>query len=187
MGAMSPGRAGTRHWSSTLSMVLFPAALWIVLPLWGTRALLITFVLLAGVQWLAGEHRVRWTGVALILLALLLGGHSELGIRLYPIMINVSLAMLFLGSLQTTPLIERLARLTEPDLPPEGVRYTRRVTWVWGVFMSLNAIVALALALWAPLHIWQAWTGAISYLLAALLMAGEWLVRRRVRRRTASA
>jgi uncharacterized membrane protein len=148
---------------------------------------LITFVLLAGAQWLAGEHRTRWAMVLLVLLALLFGGQAELGIRLYPVMINASLALIFLGSLRATPLIERFARLSEPDLPPEGVRYTRRVTWVWGIFMSLNAVVALALALWAPLHVWQTWTGAISYLLAALLMMGEWLVRRRVRRRVVHA
>lgn len=187
MEAMPAGRPGTRHWSSPLSMVLFPAALWIVLPLWGIHALLITFVLLAGAQWLAGEHRTRWAMVLLVLLALLFGGQAELGIRLYPVMINASLALIFLGSLRATPLIERFARLSEPDLPPEGVRYTRRVTWVWGIFMSLNAVVALALALWAPLHVWQTWTGAISYLLAALLMMGEWLVRRRVRRRVVQA
>ncbi|ARS51849.1 hypothetical protein B9G99_02180 [Kushneria konosiri] len=187
MGAMPAGRPGTRHWSSSLSMVLFPVALWIVLPLWGTRALLITFVLLAGLQWLAGLHRLRWATVLIILLALLLGGQAELGIRLYPVIINVSLALVFLGSLRTTPLIERLARLSEPDLPPAGVRYTRRVTWVWGIFMTINALVALALALWAPLQVWQIYTGAISYLLAALLMAGEWLVRQRVRRTTVHA
>ena len=187
MGVMPAGRPGTRHWSSPLSMVLFPVALWVVLPLWGTRALLITFMVLASLQWLAGLHRLRWTAVLVILLALLLGGQAELGIRLYPVIINVSLALVFLGSLRATPLIERLARLSEPDLPPSGVRYTRRVTWMWGIFMTLNALVALALALWAPLNVWQIYTGAISYLLAALLMAGEWLVRQRVRRKTVHA
>ncbi|REC94183.1 putative membrane protein [Kushneria indalinina DSM 14324] len=187
MGATPAARPGPRHWSSTLSMVLFPAALWIVLPLWGTHALLITFVILAGAQWLAGEHRWRWALVVLTLLALLAGGQAELGVRLYPVMINLSLALLFLGSLRTTPLIERLARLSEPDLPLEGVRYTRRVTWMWGIFMSFNTVVALVLALHAPLHAWQTWTGALSYALAALLMSGEWLVRQRVRRRAVNA
>ncbi|WP_457807594.1 hypothetical protein [Kushneria sp. EE4] len=187
MGAMPAGRPGTRPWSSPLSMVVFPAALWIVLPLWGVQALLVTFMVQAGAHWLAGAHRIRWTLVLLMLLALLLSGRAELGVRLYPVIINVSLALIFLTSLRSTPLIERLARLSEPDLPPEGVRYTRRVTWMWGIFMSLNALAALALALWAPLHVWQYYTGAISYALAALLMAGEWLVRQRVRRRAVNA
>ncbi len=182
MGVMPVARPGTRHWSSTLSMVLFPAALWIVLPLWGIHALLMTFMVLAGAHWLAGEHRWRWAMVLLAMLAMLASGQAELGVRLYPVIVNVSLAVVFLGSLRMTPLIERLARLSEPDLPPSGMRYTRRVTWMWGIFMSVNAVVALVLALWAPLSIWQAWTGAISYGLAALLMMGEWLVRQRVRR-----
>ncbi|GHC29333.1 membrane protein [Kushneria pakistanensis] len=165
-------------------MVLFPAALWIVLPLWGIHALLLTFMVLAGAHWLAGEHRIRWALVLATLMVLLVSGQAELGVRLYPVIVNVSLALLFLGSLRTTPLVERLARLSEPDLPPSGVRYTRRVTWVWGIFMGLNALVALVLALWAPLHVWQVWAGAISYGLAALLMVGEWLVRQHVRRST---
>ena len=32
--------------------------------------------------------------------------------------------------------IERIARLQHPDLPPEGVVYTRRVTQIWCVFFS---------------------------------------------------
>ncbi|MFC0336433.1 hypothetical protein SAMN05421848_0985 [Kushneria avicenniae] len=187
MGVTPAERPGPRQWSSMLSMVLFPAALWIVLPLWGTRALLIIFMVLAGAHWLMGEHRRRWSLVLAALLVLLISSQAELGVRLYPVMINASLALLFLGSLRTTPLIERLARLSEPDLPTSGVRYTRRVTWLWGVFMSLNALAALILALWAPLHVWQMYTGAISYALAALLMLGEWLVRQLVRRREVQA
>ncbi|WP_456268054.1 hypothetical protein M1D97_12480 [Kushneria sp. AK178] len=184
---MPAGQPGVRHWSSPLAMMLFPAALWIVLPLLGVQALLITFMGLAAAQWLAGAHRLRWSLVLVALLALLLGGRAELGVRLYPVVINLSLALLFLGSLRTTPLIERLARLSEPDLPASGVRYTRRVTWLWGLFLSLNTVVVLVLALWAPLPVWQYYTGAISYGLAALLMAGEWLVRQRVRRRAVNA
>ena len=55
----------------------------------------------------------------------------------YPVLINMSLLIIFGYSLyQGPPIIERLARLSEPDLPPDGMRYTRRVTGVWCFFFA---------------------------------------------------
>jgi len=71
--------------------------------------------------------------------------------------------------------------MTEPDLPPAAVRYTRQVTRVWVAFFAFNASVATGLALLAPLSWWTLYTGLIAYLLMGLLFAGEWLVRQRVR------
>jgi uncharacterized membrane protein len=77
--------------------------------------------------------------------------------------------------------IERIARMMDPDLPPEGVRYTRRVTWVWVGFFCFNGLLSAALTLWAPLHWWTLYNGLIAYLLMGVLFVGEWLLRRRVR------
>ena len=80
------------------------------------------------------------------------------------------------------PIIERLARLKEPDLPAAGVRYTRKVTRVWCGFFVFNASVAAATALYADLATWTLYNGLVSYVLMGLLFCGEWLVRRRLRR-----
>ena len=61
------------------------------------------------------------------------------------------------------------------------MRYTRQVTWVWVGYFIVNAGIASALALWAPLSWWTLYTGLIAYLLMGLLFAGEWLIRQRVR------
>ena len=42
--------------------------------------------------------------------------------------------------------VERIARLSDPDLPPQGVAYTRRVTQVWCGFFVFNGAAALATA-----------------------------------------
>ncbi|MNT75762.1 hypothetical protein D3C72_2146860 [compost metagenome] len=75
------------------------------------------------------------------------------------------------------PIVEQLARLRHPDLPPEGVRYTRNVTRVWCAFFALNGAIAAGLAAWAPWSWWVAYNGAASYGLMGLLIAGEWLLR----------
>jgi uncharacterized membrane protein len=76
--------------------------------------------------------------------------------------------------------IERLARLREPDLPPAGVLYTRRVTQIWCVFFIVNGAIALFTALHGDMQIWTLWNGLLSYFLMGTLMAGEWLIRRRI-------
>lgn len=103
---------------------------------------------------------------------------STAWLRAYPVLINAMLFAVFSISLRRgPPIIERLARLRHPDLPLEGVRYTRRVTQVWTGFFLINGAIAAALALWAPWSWWTAYNGGISYALMGLLMAGEWLLR----------
>jgi uncharacterized membrane protein len=106
--------------------------------------------------------------------------------KAYPVVISLAVAAVFALSLVFPPsVVERIARLREPDLPPDGVAYTRKVTWVWVVWLALNAAIAAALAAWAPLKVWALWTGLLSYLVTGLLFAGEMLVRRHVRGRAA--
>ena len=86
---------------------------------------------------------------------------------------------LFGGSLfAKQSLIERLARLQTPDLPPEGVRYTRRVTQIWCVFFVLNGSMAAALVLMRQYDWWALYTGIVSYVLMGLLLGGEWVYRK---------
>ncbi len=149
------------------------------------------FAVLLGGLWLARLAFARaqpgghWTSLAALAFCavLALADMPEL-LRWYPVLLSLTLLGLFAASLASTPLIERLARLQEPELPPAAVRYTRQVTWVWMGFFALNAGIAASLAVWAPLAWWTLYTGLIAYLLMGLLFAGEWLVRQRVRRRT---
>ncbi len=146
------------------------------------------FALLLGALWLARMFSGRQTPlsrtlatVALVFCLLLgLAGEPAL-LRWYPVLISLALLGLFAGSLCSMPIIERLARLSEPELPPAAVRYTRQVTWVWVGYFVVNASIASGLALWAPLSWWTLYTGLIAYLLMGLLFAGEWLVRQRIR------
>ncbi len=149
-----------------------------------------TFAMLLGTLWLArllsGSQTSldRTLAIAALLFCLLLGVAGEPALlRWYPVLISLALLGLFAGSLVVgTPIIERLARLTEPELPAAAVRYTRQVTWVWVGYFIINASIASGLALWAPLSWWTLYTGLIAYVLMGLLFAGEWLVRQQVRK-----
>ena len=127
-------------------------------------------------MWLAAA-----AGIGLLALAAVFG-NTLLPLKLYPVLVNAVLCIVFLASLWRPPTaIERLARLREPDLPPRAVRYTRNVTWVWVIFFAVNGSIALATALWASDAVWTLYNGLIAYVLIGLLFGIEWLVRRRVR------
>jgi len=102
----------------------------------------------------------------------------------YPVLMNAGLWLLFTASLyHGMPLIERIARLREPELPAQAVRYTRTVTKVWALFFLANGLTAAALTLWASRECWLLYNGLIAYVLMGALFAGEWLLRQRVRAR----
>ncbi|HCG7781151.1 TPA: hypothetical protein NJ473_004016 [Vibrio parahaemolyticus] len=119
-------------------------------------------------------------GILLVALGMVFKQHGWL--KFYPVVVNVCMLCVFAFSLkQPQSIIERLARLQEPELPPSGVAYTRKVTMVWCVFFVLNAAFALYTC-FLPVKIWTLYNGLISYLLAGSLFAGEWIVRQFVRK-----
>ncbi|WP_225388392.1 hypothetical protein [Escherichia coli] len=125
---------------------------------------------------------VAVVGIALCVASFMLKTHQLL--LFYPVVVNAVMLAVFGGSLWSAmPIVERLARLQEPDLPEKGVRYTRHVTQIWCGFFIINGGIALFTTLYADMSLWTAWNGMIAYLLMGTLMAGEWLVRRQVMKR----
>lgn len=105
--------------------------------------------------------------------------NSELLLRLYPAAVNLGMLALFGLSLAFPPsMVERFARLGEPDLPAAAIGYTRRVTQLWCVFFVANGTAAAYTALFSSRDNWALYNGFIAYLLMGALFAGEWLYRR---------
>ncbi|MDR2261381.1 MAG: hypothetical protein LBE06_10760 [Azoarcus sp.] len=127
-------------------------------------------------KWLPGALAAVIGGAALVL-------RDGLPLQYYPVVVNILFLCVFAASLaQEQSLVERLARRAEPDLPPAGRRYARRVTQAWCAFFAANG----ALALWsigAGETAWAFYNGFVAYLLMGAMFAGEWLVRGRVKRR----
>ena len=108
--------------------------------------------------------------------------NQALPLKLYPALVNAVLLAVFAVSLRFPPsAVERIARLSEPDLPPRAVAYTRRVTQVWCGFFVLNGTLALATALWASGRVWALYNGLLAYVMMGVLFAVEWCVRQRVK------
>lgn len=142
-------------------------------------------VLLLPIAWLRlGTRVARWAAPLVGLLAVwALLGRDGLPVRLYPVLVNAGLFASFAWTLLHPPsMIERIARLREPELPPRAVRYTRSVTLIWCVFFACNGLAALITTLWTSERTWALYNGLVTYVLIGVLFAVEWLVRQRVRR-----
>ena len=128
----------------------------------------------------------HWRRPLLMAAALLAAGglmDPKLAAKSYPVAVSLAAAVAFGGSLLFPPsLIELFARRQEPELPPDGQLYCRRVTLVWTIWLLVNAAVAAALTVWGTETAWAVWTGLIAYAVMGGLLGGEIIVRHVVRR-----
>ena len=105
-----------------------------------------------------------------------------------PVLVNLMLLANFAATLRgPVSMIERFARMQEPELPPGGEAYCRKVTIVWCWFFVANAAMSAALALWAPVAWWSLYVGGIAYLLIGLMFTVEYVVRKATFRRFSDA
>jgi uncharacterized membrane protein len=168
-------------WLATLVVLSWPVLVFVLHSRVGSWPLLAVGAAL--LAWRMPQARRLAVMAAALLVAIGALGHADLGMRAYPVAVNAIMLMVFLTSLwHGMPVVERLARLREPDLPPEAIRYTRQVTWAWCGFFAFNGTIAAGTALYASLKTWTLYNGVISYVLIALMFSGEWVLRQRLRR-----
>jgi uncharacterized membrane protein len=174
------------HILTALLTLVYPLAIWLghgtLEPRWLAGLLLLTVA--ARLPALKIGRAARWSAAAgLALAALAVGANAVLPLKLYPVLVNATLLAAFGASLVSGPsMVERMARLREPDLPPAGVAYTRRVTQAWCVFFVVNGALAFGTALFAPEAVWSLYTGVVAYVLMGLMFGGEYLLRMRFKR-----
>ncbi|WP_028022970.1 COG4648 family protein [Enterovibrio calviensis] len=172
-----------------LLLLAYPLAVYTGLSNFGMAPLALVLVILFGFRIASGhlanrgplKHLAVVTGaigIVLVSLGYLFRQHDWL--LFYPVAVNSVMLTAFAYSLtQSQSMIERLARLQDPDLPPSGVRYTRNVTKIWCVFFLVNGSIALATC-FMPLTSWTLYNGLLSYVAAGVLFGIEFVVRKRV-------
>lgn len=125
--------------------VAYPAAVYFGLEYLEPRYFALILIALFAARYLLTTRRRpapltgNWSLLLFIAVAILAGGafiaNSESLLLFYPVLVSVVLLLVFAWSLYFPPsVIERLARLSEPELPQRAVVYTRRVTLAWCFF-----------------------------------------------------
>jgi uncharacterized membrane protein len=126
------------------------------------------------------EHALVMARIPLSVGALLLLGawcDDRRFVLALPVLTNLVLLAQFAASLRGIPIAERFARAQEDELSAAQIAYCRTVTIIWCIFFVLNGGVTATLALFAPTKAWALYSGAVSYGLVGLLIAGEYAVR----------
>jgi uncharacterized membrane protein len=168
---------------------LYPVAVWVGLTYLGTRAvglLVLAFLVpTLAIRLRRADRATFWSilRVPLAILALVLVGvilDDRRYVLAMPVLVNGLLLATFGSTLApgATPMIERFARVQEPELGLAKQAHCRQFTWVWCGFFALNGTAAAALALWAPIAWWATYTGLVAYVLMGLLFAAEYVVRK---------
>lgn len=176
----------------TLALILYPILVYTGLSTWGigiTAPLLLAAFALRIIQTRPRIQELFWvttatsaTGAALVTIAWI--SRNSGYFLYYPVAVSLILLTLFASTLRHPPsIIERIARLTDPNLPPAAIAYTEKVTRAWCAFFIFNTLAALATCLHGDLQLWTLYNGAISYILMGALISTEWLTRRRLQRR----
>lgn len=174
-----------------LSFAAYPAFVWLGLTAGSPRqvALVLLCLLVPVSLWLLRSAGGGKAALVLVL-APLLTVAAIAGSALFdeaawlfaePVVISLVMLLVFGVTLRrgAVPMIERFARLQEPDLSRDKQRWCRLWTWIWCSFFVVNATAAGLLAAVAPMAWWVFYTTTLSYLLMGLLFGGEWLLRRR--------
>ena len=162
--------------------VLYPLAVYFGINYfepWKLASILIVLLVIKLAISYSGNH---WSRPLLMAGVLYCGfaiwSNNLVSLRFYPALVSGVMLAIFSSSLLSPPsLIERLARLQHPDLPPEGVFYTRRVTQVWCAFFIVNGVISFSTAVWSSFELWSLYNGLIAYVMMGILMGGEYIVR----------
>lgn len=168
----------------SLLFILYPLLVYFGLQRFQPTSLALCLVIIAGFRAISIKHKdsfaLATALAALTVLIITSLTDGRVGLYLYPLMINSVLLILFVGSLFRPPtIIERIATRQHGELPQSGIIYTRRVTICWCVFFVINGVLSVA-SLGISEAAWTLYNGLISYVLIALMLAGEYLIRRRI-------
>jgi len=168
---------------------LYPVAIWMGLTYLSTRTVGIMVLALvtplAALRLRGADRSTFWSvlRIPLVIMSLIVLGivlDDPRYVLAMPVLINLTLLLTFGVTLigKSTPMIERFARMQDPNLSPAQVAHCRQFTGVWVGFFILNGGAALLLGLFAPLAWWATYTGLIAYGLMGLLFALEYIVRK---------
>ncbi|CAA9891911.1 conserved membrane hypothetical protein [Candidatus Methylobacter favarea] len=170
-----------------LLTLVYPFAVYFGINYLEPRQIAAMLVILLLIRVSAG-HSAKYRSAPLLIAGIVYCGfaiwiNNLVTLRFYPVLVNGMMLLVFSWSLVSPPsLIERLARFQHPDLPPEGIIYTRRVTQAWCVFFIINGSMALATALWSSFEFWSLYNGLIAYLLMGALFGAEYIIRMRTQK-----
>lgn len=164
-----------------VALLCYPFLMLFGLSHWGITPIALALMAIAILKLIWDKHSqlkpLYGLGILCGLLSLL--RQDDMWLKFYPVCMNLGSLLVFAWTLRHgPPMIERFARIQEPNLPPSGVVWTRKVTQVWCGFFLINASIAAYTAMFTSLQTWTWYNGFVAYVLMGCLLGGEYVLRR---------
>ncbi|MFY9344562.1 MAG: hypothetical protein WAT39_18870 [Planctomycetota bacterium] len=195
-GAAGDPPAPARTWRAALLpaaiavvFAIYPVVVWLGLAKQSPRTVAIALlcVMLPVLVWLLRQSRGATAALLLapVVTVAAIGAAAAFDdaawLFVEPVAISAGLLLAFGSTLRRggMPMVERFARMHEPDLSVPKQAWCRTWTWIWCAFFVVNGTTALVLAVAAPLSWWAWYNGSLVYVVMGTLFATEYVMRRR--------
>ena len=141
------------------------------------RFLALLLLAIAGISF--ARNKNIWIFICVLLFSIgLVIFNDDIFLKLYPVLMNIGVCLMFALSLRGTPLIEKIAKKMGHSLDTKQKEYTRHVTCIWAIFMFCLAVISF-ITVFLSNEIWVMFNGLISYILIAIMIGVEFIVRKR--------
>lgn len=141
------------------------------------RFLALFLLAAAGISFI--RNKKIWVFICVLLFGLgLIVFNDDVFLKLYPVLMNVSVCLMFALSLRGVPLIEKFATKMGYKLGATDKQYAHRATYAWAIFMFCLAALSCVTVFLSD-EIWVLFNGLISYVLIAMMIGVVFIIHKR--------
>lgn len=98
-------------------------------------------------------------------------------LKFYPVIVNSFIFCVFFSSLFCEEtIIQKVAKKMDGELTDFSRNYTRKLTYVWCVFLFVNLSISIATVFMSE-RIWELYNACISYIALGVMFGVEYIVR----------
>ena len=98
-------------------------------------------------------------------------------LKFYPVIVNSFIFCVFFSSVFCEEtIIQKIAKKMDGELTDFSRNYTRKLTYVWCIFLFVNLSISFATVFMSP-KVWELYNACISYIALGVMFGEEYIVR----------
>lgn len=98
-------------------------------------------------------------------------------LKFYPVIVNSFIFCVFFSSVFCEEtIIQKIAKKMDGKLTDFSRNYTRKLTYVWCIFLFVNLSISFATVFMSP-KVWELYNACISYIALGVMFGVEYIVR----------
>ena len=98
-------------------------------------------------------------------------------LKFYPVIVNSFIFCVFFSSVFCEEtIIQKIAKKMDGELTDFSRNYTRKLTYVWCIFLFVNLSISFATVFMSP-KVWELYNACISYIALGVMFGLEYIVR----------